>query len=90
MAHVSIIRYDYVLPSQEDKDVINEFTHSREINEICASMLVPHTVTPVEKETLERALSDYLQRRNISEEEEARIRAWLDDMPNDVAIIEFS
>lgn len=85
---VEIIRYDYFHPESESADAIYGFTHSREINEICTDMLPPHVVTPVDKETLKAALSGYIQRRNISASDAKRIHAWLDNMPDEVAIIE--
>ena len=87
-AFVDVIRYDYFWPSDENKDAVYGFTHSQEVNAICADMLPPHTVTPVDKESLEYALAQYLQRQCIGEEDAARIRAWLASMPDEVAIIE--
>ncbi len=85
---VDIIKYDYFWPDVESQDAVYGFTHSREVNAICADMLPPHVVTPVEKVVLEDALADYLQRRGIGAADEARIRAWLACMPDEVAIIE--
>ena len=85
---VDIIRYEYFGPDTASKDAVSNFTHSREVNGICRDMLPPHTVTPVEKAVLEDALADYCQRRGIGAEDEARIRAWLAQMPDEVAIIE--
>ena len=85
---VGIIRYDYFHPESESADMIYAFTHSQELNEICADMPPSHVVTPVDKETLKDALSDYIQRRNISAADAARIHTWLDNMPDEVAIIE--
>lgn len=84
---VEIIGYDYFHPESESADAIYAFTHSQEINEICADM-PPHVITPVDKETLRVALSDYIRRRNIGASDTARIQAWLDDIPDEVAIIE--
>ncbi|MYC07581.1 MAG: hypothetical protein F4X57_10505 [Chloroflexi bacterium] len=85
---VEIIHYSYLHPADEGKDAVYAFTHSQEINNICADILPPYAVTPVDKETLKNAMSAYAQRRNISTEDEAQIRAWLDNMPEEVAIIE--
>ena len=85
---VDIIKYDYLRPPIDDEDAVYGFTHSREINAICADMLPPHTVTPIEKAVIEDALDDYLQRRGVSTADEARIRAWLAGLPDEIAIIE--
>ena len=85
---VDVIQYEYFWPDTESSDAVYGFTHSREVICICRDMLPPHTVTPVEKAVLEDALADYIQRRNINAADEARIRAWLTRMPDEVAIIE--
>lgn len=85
---VDVIRYDYFWPRNESEDAVYGFTHSQEVNAICADMPPPHTVTPVDKEELERALVQYLRRRGINSEDAARIRSWLANMPDEVAIIE--
>ena len=87
-ALVDIIKYDYFWPSVDSEDAVYGFTQSMEVNAICADMLPPHVVTPVEKDVLEDALADYLQRRGVGAEDEARIRAWLDGLPDEIAIIE--
>ena len=90
IAHVlvDIIKYDYFWPDAESSSAVLEFTHSREVNGLCRDMLPPHTVTPVNKPALEEALGRYLRRRGASADDEAKIRAWLAQMPNDIAIIE--
>ena len=87
-ALVDVIRYDYFWPRSESEDAVYGFTHSQEVNAICADLPPPHTVTPVEKESLEHALAQYVQRRCIGEEDAAQIRSWLASMPDEVAIIE--
>ena len=87
-ALVDIIQYNYYWPDAESRDAVYGFTHSKEVNCICRDMLPPHTVTPVEKAVLEDALADYLQRSGASAADASRIRAWLDGMPDEVAIIE--
>ena len=90
IAHVlvDIIKYDYFCPDAESSNAILEFTHSREVNGLCRDMLPPHTVTPIDKFALEEALERYLGRLGTSPEDEAKIRAWLAQMPDDIAIIE--
>ena len=85
---VDIIKYDYFWPSIDSENAVYGFTHSMEVNAICADMLPPHVVTPVERDVLEDVLADYLQRRGVGAEDEARIRTWLDGLPDEVAIIE--
>ena len=85
---VEIIRYDYFHPESGSRDAVYAFTHSLEVNEVCADMLPPHTVTPVDRAELEQAFARYVQRRRISQEDAARIRSWLARMPSEVAIIE--
>lgn len=85
---VDIISYDFFRPDTESQDVVYGFTHSHEILNICADMLPPHVVTPVEKDVLEDALANYVERRGIGAEEEAKIRAWLGQLPDNIAIIE--
>ena len=85
---VEVIQYEYFHPEDGSHDAVYAFTHSREMNDICADMPPPHTVTPVDKEELEHALVQYLQRRRISAEDAVRIRSWLTNMPDEVAIIE--
>ncbi|MDE2788189.1 MAG: hypothetical protein OXL37_16235 [Chloroflexota bacterium] len=87
-ALVDVISYDYLWPPHDSEDAVFGFTHSREVNEICADMMPPHTVTPVTKAELERALVDYVTRRGIRTEDEAIIRRWMADMPDNIAIIE--
>ena len=64
------------------------FTHSREVNEICADMLPPHVITPTTKVELEGALADYIGRRGIGAEDESTIRRWLANLPDNIAIME--
>ena len=85
---VDIIKYDYFWPPVDSEDAVYGFTHSMEVNAICADMLPPHVVTPVEKDVLEDALADYLQRRGVGAEDGGKIRAWLDGLPDEIAIIE--
>ena len=85
---VEIVRYDYFHHENESADAIYGFTHSLEVNAICADTLPPPVITPVDKETLQAALHDYARRRNISAQDAAKIRAWLDSMPNEVGIVE--
>ena len=85
---VDIIRYDYFWPVSDSEDAVYGFTHSLEVNSICADMLPPHVVTPVEKDVLEDALAEYIGRKGIDADDEARIRAWLSRMPDDIDIIE--
>ena len=87
-ALVDVISYDYQWPPRDSEDVVFGFTHSREVNEICADMMPPHTVTPVTKAELERALVDYVTRRGIRAEDEAAIRRWMANIPDNIAIIE--
>ena len=85
---VDIISYDFFWPGADVQDAVYGFTHSHEILNICANMLPPHVVTPVAKDILEDALADYVARRGIGSEDEAKIRAWLAQMPEEIAIIE--
>ena len=85
---VDIIRYDYFWPAPDSEDAVYGFTHSLEVNAICADMLPPHVVTPVEKDVLENALIEYIGRKGIDADDEVKIRAWLAQMPHDIAIIE--
>ena len=87
-ALVDIISYDYLWPTRDNEDVVFGFTHSREVNEICADMMPPHTVTPVTKAELERALVNYIGRQGIGAEDAATIRRWMANMPDNIAIIE--
>ena len=88
MALVDVISYDYHWPQRDSENVVFGFTHSREVNEICADMMPPHTVTPVTKAELERALVDYIGGRGIRAEDEATLRKWMANMPDNIAIIE--
>ena len=85
---VDIINYDYFWPNAGSEDAVYGFTRSNEVLDICADMLPPYVVTPVEKSVLEDALSEYIERRDISAADVSRIRAWLDRMPDEIAIIE--
>ena len=85
---VDIIEYDYLWPVEDCEDAVFGFTHSLEVNEICAGMLPPYVVTPVQKDELEAALSNYIARRGISEEDGSKIRAWMAPMPDEIGIIE--
>ena len=85
---VDIIEYNYFWPVADSEDAVLGFTHSLEVNEICAGMLPPYVVTPVGKDELEAALRDYIARRGISAEDVAKIRAWMKQMPEEIGIIE--
>ena len=87
---VDIISIDYRWPPIDDEDAVFGFTQSLEVNEICAGKLSPHVVTPVEKDVLEDALADYVGRKGINPDDEARIRDWLAQLPDNIAIIERS
>ena len=87
-AMVDVISYDYQWPPRDSEDAVIGFTHSREVNGICADMMPPHTVAPVTKAELERALVDYVTRRGIGAEDEAAIRRWMANLPDNIAIIE--
>lgn len=85
---VSVVHYEHFRPDVESSDAVYGFTYSREIRDVCAGMLTPHTVTPVDKTTLEQAVKKYVARRSINPEDEKRIRSWLNSMPDELAIIE--
>ena len=85
---VDIINYDHFWPEAGSEDAVYGFTHSNEVLYICADMIPPYVVTPVEKSVLEDALSEYIERRDISAADAARIQTWLDRMPDEIAIIE--
>ena len=85
---VEVMQYEYFHPESGSQDAVYGFTHSQEVNAICADVPPPHTVTPVDREELEQALVQYLRRRGINAEDAARIRSWLANMPDEVAIIE--
>ena len=85
---VDIINYDHFWPEAGSEDAVYGFTHSNEVLDICADMLPPYVVTPVEKSVLGNALSEYIERRDISAADVSRIRAWLDRMADEIAIIE--
>lgn len=87
-ALVDVISYDYQWPPRDSESAVFGFTHSREVNEVCAEMLPPHSVTPVTKAELERALIDYVGRRAIGIEDETTIRRWLANLPDNIAIME--
>ena len=87
-ALVDVISYDYHWPARDSESAVFGFTHSREINEICAEAMPPHTVTPVTKMDLERAHIDYVGRRGIGGAGETTIRRWLANLPDNIAIIE--
>ena len=87
-ALVDVIQYDYFRPDRKDEDVVYKFAHSNELNVICADVLSPHVVTPIDKDDLQLALTEYVQRRDISPEDESCIRDWLNRMPEHIAIIE--
>ena len=69
-----MISYDYHWPARDGENAVFGFTHSREVNENCADMMPPHTVTPVTKTDLERALVAYIERRGLEAGEEVTIR----------------
>ena len=87
-ALVDVISYDYQWPPPDSENAVFGFTHSREVNEICADMMPPHTVTPVTKTDLERALIDYVERRSLGDGDFVSIRRWLANLPDNIAIIE--
>ena len=85
---VDIINYDYFWPTRDSRDPVYGFTHSYEVNEICAGLIPPFAITPVRKAELEEALSSYISRRGIDSEDAAKIRAWIAPMPDEIGIIE--
>ena len=87
-ALVDVISYDYQWPPRDSENAVFGFTHSREVNEIGADMMPPHTVTPVTKTDLERALIEYVERRGLGAGDEVTIRRWLANLPDNIAIIE--
>lgn len=87
-ALVDVIQYNYFRPDRKSEDAVYKFAHSDEVNDICANMLIPYVVTPVDRDDLRLALTEYIQRRSISSEDESSIRDWLDGMPENIAIIE--
>ncbi len=86
-ALVDIITYHYFWPNQESQDAVYGFTHSYEVNAICADA-IPFSVTPTHKESLEEALKEYIDRKGINAEDVSKIRAWLAGLPDQIAIIE--
>ena len=87
-ALVDIIEYHYRWPGSDNEDAVYGFTHSLEVNAIRADTLPPHVITPVEKSNLERALREYEARKNISADDSSKIRGWLEELPDEIAIIE--
>ena len=87
-ALVDVMPYAVHAPGQADEDAVYDFTHSHEVNDICAAMLPPHVLTPVAKSELEDALSAYIRRRGVDATDAARIRAWLAALPDELAILE--
>ena len=85
---VHVISYDYLWPPRDSENAVFGFTHSPEVNEICADVLPPYMLTPVTKTTLESALVDYIGRQDIDAEDEATIRSWIANLPDHIAIIE--
>ena len=85
---VDIIEFNYFWPPEESEDAVYGFTHSFEVNSICADMLPPHVVTPVTRANLEQAWGDYVARKNINNEDAAKIKDWLDRLPDNIAMIE--
>ncbi len=86
-ALVDIITYHYFWPNQESQDAVYGFTHSYEVNAICADA-IPFSVTPVDKESLEEVLEEYVDRKGINTEDVSKIRTWLAGLPDTIAIIE--
>ncbi len=87
-ALVDVIRYEIMVPPERDQEAVHGFTHSLEVNSICAETLPPHVVTPVTKPELVMAWRDYVDRNQINPEDSAKIKAWLDVLPDEIAIIE--
>ena len=85
---VDVIKYEYLRPSESDQDAVYGFTHSLEVNSICADTLPPLVVTPATKTELILAWRDYVDRKQINAEDSATIKAWLDGLPDEIAIIE--
>ena len=57
---VEVIQYEYIHPESGSQDAVYAFMHSHEVNDMCADMLSPNVVTPVDKETLREALAGYV------------------------------
>ena len=70
---VDIIEYNYFWPVADSEDAVFGFMQSLEVNEICAGMLPPYVVTPVQKDELEAVLARYTARRRISAEDVAKL-----------------
>ena len=75
------------MPDSESEDAVFGFTHSAEVNNICAGTL-PYAITPVNKSELVEALDEYIRTHGIDTADEARIRAWLNQLPDEAAVIE--
>lgn len=87
-AVVDVVKYNHIPVERESMDAVYGFTHSREVNAICAEMIPPHTLIPVDKDALEQAMADYIQRRRISPMDAVSIRAWVAKLPDDIGIVE--
>lgn len=87
-AIVDVVKYNHIQVEREAMDAVYGFTHSREVNAICAEMIPPHTLIPMDKDALEQAMADYIQRRGVSPADEAIIRAWIAKLPDDIGIVE--
>lgn len=87
-ALIDVIQYDYFWPDSADEDTVYKFTHSNEVNAVCADIFSPHVITPIDKDDLRLALTEYIERCNISPEDVSSLRNWLNGMPEHIAIIE--
>ena len=87
-AIVDVVQYNHIHVEREAMDAVYGFTHSREVNAICVEMIPPHTLILVDKDALEQAMADYIQRRRISPTDAAIIRAWIAKLPDDIGIVE--
>ena len=61
-------------------DVVSDFSHSLEVNAICAEVDRPHVFTFVEKDALERAVEEYIQRKGLGDDDVSELRFWLKEL----------
>ena len=72
--------------------VVSGFSHSFEVNAICADVDRPYVFIFVEKDSLECAAEEYIERKSLGDDDASDLRVWLKEMSGEgsVGILESS
>lgn len=85
-AAVRVVRVEGITTIPQVADVVSGFSHSFEVNAFCADVDRPHVITFVEKDALERAAEEYIERKGLGKDDAYDLRVWLEGLSDGVGI----